>query len=550
MQSAARHDHGADGILLNNSFMSLTNEKFLGLYNKLNAEQKQAVDAIEGPVMVVAGPGTGKTQILTLRIANILLKTDAAPRNILALTFSESGANSMRHRLASIIGASAYSVFINTFHGFCNDIIKNYPEDFPYIIGANNITEVEQIQILKDLIIDTRLEFLKPFGDNFYFLRPILQNINQLKREGIDPVKFKTIVESEQKNFDQIEDLYHEKGLHKGKMKGDYQKQQKSINKNKELSSIYEAYQDKLNEKRLYDYSDMIMEVLTALEKNKDLLLILQEEHQYILVDEHQDTNNAQNKIVELLCNFHKSPNVFFVGDEKQAIFRFQGASLENFLYFKTLYPDAKLVTLQENYRSTQNILNAAHSLLASPKLLNANVGHENKKIRIYEFEKPETELYFIAKDIEEKIKSGVKPNEIAVLYRDNRDAFPVVHMLEKFGVNYIVRSDQDILADSDIKKFIVLLKAINNFGKSEYLIAAMHIDFLHIDPLDIYKILEYSNRSHIHIAHVLESKLLLEPLALTAPENIFMFYNNLKKWSIVSHNKNFIDFFKKIILK
>lgn len=528
--------------------MSITNEKFLTLYNQLNPEQKEAVDAIEGPVMVVAGPGTGKTQILTLRIANILLKTDVAPRNILALTFSESGAAAMRYRLANIIGAPAYSVVINTFHGFCNEIIKNYPEEFPLIIGANNITEVEQIQILKDLIIETPLEYLKPFGDNFYFLRPILQSINQLKREGVSIEKFKIITENEQKNFDQIPDLYHEKGAHKGKMKGDYQKQQKNIYKNKELSIIYSAYQDKLAENKLYDYSDMIMEVLSALGSNKDLLLILQEEHQYILVDEHQDTNNAQNKILELLCNFHKSPNVFFVGDEKQAIFRFQGASLENFLYFKTLYPDAKLITLQENYRSTENILNASHSLLPSPKPLKANAIHANCKIKIYEFIKPETELYFLCQDIAEKIKSGVSENEIAILYRDNRDAHPVARMLDKFGVPYIVRSDQDIMADIDIKKFIVLLKAIHNFGSPEHLVAAMHIDFLKIEPLDIYKLIEYSNRNHVGVAHILENKLLLEPMALTAPESIFKFYNNLKKWSVMSHNQNLIDFFEEIL--
>lgn len=521
---------------------------FDALYAKLNAAQREAVDAVEGPVMVVAGPGTGKTQILTLRIANILKKTDTAPSSILALTFTESGVASMRRRLAEIIGSPAYSVVINTFHGFCNDVIKNYPEQFPRIVGSQSITEVDQINILEEAIEELPLQNLKPFGDPMYYLRPILSGINELKREGVGMEQFAEVIKKEKKDFDTISDLYYDAGAHKGKMKGKYQDLLKRIKKNEDLAEVYRYYQAALEKAKLYDYSDMIMEVLQALSKNPDLLLILQEQHQYILVDEHQDTNTAQNRIIELLCNFHANPNVFVVGDEKQAIFRFQGASLENFLYFKKLYPEARLVILEENYRSTQAILDPAHSLIPGEKKLKANAPYENQKIRLYAFSRPEAELYFLAKDISEKIEHGTEPREIAVLYRDNRDVFPIAKMLKKMGVPFSIESDQDILGDVDVKKIIFLLRAIHEFGSQDALAEAMHIDFLGIEPLDIYKIIQYANKSKISLYEVVSREEVLSSLALAKKEKITEFYKKLSAWKVASKNKSLTDFFEELV--
>src|SRR3989344_6033821 len=159
-------------------------------YSRLNAQQREAVDATEGPVMVVAGPGTGKTQILTLRIANILRKTDIHPSNILALTFTESAAAGMRRRLADVIGSAAYAVHIRTFHGFCNEIIRDYPEEFPRIIGATAMTDVEQIQMLTGIIDNANLEHLRPMGDPYYYVRIALKAIEDLKKEGVLPADF------------------------------------------------------------------------------------------------------------------------------------------------------------------------------------------------------------------------------------------------------------------------------------------------------------------------------------------------------------------------
>ncbi|MCI5108583.1 MAG: UvrD-helicase domain-containing protein, partial [Candidatus Pacebacteria bacterium] len=181
-------------------------------YKRLNKAQKEAVEAIEGPVMVVAGPGTGKTQILTLRIANILKNTQIDPENILALTFTESGVSSMRKRLSMMIGSEAYRVSITTFHSFANDIITDYPEYFPHIIGSDPITEVEQIKIIEDIVLGGKLDILKPFGDNLYYVTSILSSIKNLKREGIDTEEFSQIVVEEKESFEKVEDLHHKKG--------------------------------------------------------------------------------------------------------------------------------------------------------------------------------------------------------------------------------------------------------------------------------------------------------------------------------------------------
>mgnify|MGYP001577390747 CR=1 FL=1 len=523
------------------------------LYKRLNKAQKQAVDTVEGPVMVIAGPGTGKTQILTLRIANILRETDTDPRSILSLTFTESGVVSMRKRLAEIIGDTAYLVNINTFHGFCNDIIKNYPEEFPRIIGSENINEVEQIRILEKLIEELPLKYLRPFGDKFYYARAILADINQLKREGVSAMEFGEIVRKREKTFPKINGLRHEKGPYAGKIKGEFKELEKQIAKNKELARIYIAYQKELAEKRLYDYSDMIMETLSALKKSDDLLPIIQERFHYFLIDEHQDTNNAQNKIIELLASFYPNPNVFIVGDEKQAIFRFQGASIENFAYFKKLYPSAMAVTLLENYRSTQHILDSAHEVAlamecAGEKLKSQTLGGE--KIKLCRFTEENSEFFWIAENISEKIKNETAPQDIAILYRDNKDAFPIAKVLEKIGVPYVIESDQDILDDQEIKKLLALLKAVYLFGSQEAFIEAVHADFLGIHPLDVYKITSRAGerKSKISVFDIISSEKELSELNIQFPEKITGFYKHILLWTKTDKNKSLLSTFGEII--
>ncbi|MBP9818167.1 ATP-dependent helicase [Candidatus Shapirobacteria bacterium] len=392
---------------------------FLDDYQKLNPAQRLAVDTIEGPVMVVAGAGTGKTQTIALRIANILAKTQTPPSSILCLTFTDNAAFNMRQRLLQIIGPVAYSVKVHTFHSFCNEIIQSHPEYFIFAKEAKVVDQLEQIEIFQKLI-DSLPDgaTLKPWGEKYYYLRDVGSLIQTLKRENITPATFENLISNEQyfvdqskEIFDQIRSLrlskdldsqlvtlnsqltsipnlsgsihslivyhlslYRNGGYDIGAAKTPavnfknallklYDTFAKNIPKQQELLTLYIGYQSELKTRSRYDFDDMIIFVLRALSENSDLLLEYQEKFQYILVDEYQDTNASQNQIIELLGSYYDSPNIFVVGDDDQSIFRFQGASLENLQNFLTKYKVEPIV-LTNNYRSHQLILDSASQVI------------------------------------------------------------------------------------------------------------------------------------------------------------------------------------------
>lgn len=535
-------------------------------FKKLNKAQKEAVETLEGPVMVVAGPGTGKTQILTLRIANILKKTQTNPENILALTFSDSASRQMRSRLVNIIGTPAYRVEITTFHSFANSIIQNFPEEFGNLLSAVSITEVEQIELIEKLLADNEFNLIKPFGDPLYYVRKILDAINDLKKEGITPEKFKESVDESQKDWDATPDLYHDKGRYKGDMKGKYADQKKYIDKNLELQKMYELYQENMINDKKYDFNDMLIEVIKVLESNKNLLLLLQEKYQYFLVDEHQDTNAAQNKLVELLASFYENPNLFVVGDEKQAIFRFQGASLENFFYFKKLYPSARLINLTENYRSQQTILDASHSVIENN--ITANVMFETviklnsqkqnplSKIKLFKANSFFEEFQGVAQDIKQKLGTGIKPEEIAILGRNNKDLLEIQSILDRYNINSLLVSDTDLLKNKSVQKIILLLKVVSDPLNEANLVKALHIDSLGIDPFDVYRLIHIAKKDRQNLLNKLidikeeDAK----DLNLESFPKIQEFIKNLKSWQKLALNhgleKLFVALFEDSKLK
>lgn len=520
----------------------MENTVFKNLYAQLNPGQKEAVDTLEGPVMVAAGPGTGKTQVLTLRIAHILLQGKAKPEEILALTFTESGVSAMRKRLVEILGPKAYYIPLHTFHAFCNEIIQNNPDEFPQFFNKNVIDEITGMQILEGVIQEGNFKLLKPFGDNFLYVTPLLRTFSEIKKEGVGPEKLREFVLEEEKQLQTIEDLHHESGPHKGKMKGKYQDWQRNIEKNKEMVVAFALYQNKLREAG-YDYDDIILFVVEELQNNSTLLQRLQEQYKYLLADEHQDTNRAQNKVLELLCAHKSSPNIFVVGDEKQSIYRFQGASIANFLYFHSRFPSSKIITLKENYRSTQSILDAAGSIIPAP--LTANVVYPKKKTRIYSLENSDSENYFLARKINRLIKNGADAREIAVLYRDNRDAFPIRDILEKNRVPYAIESDEQVLENSDVKNLFLLIKAVSDFGFDETLARALHADFLKISALDIYKLLR---QRKTRLYDVLGSRGLMRTLGISKAMRLNNFYRKLSSWNDMAHNKSAPQVFEAIV--
>ncbi len=469
---------------------------FKEAYDSLNAAQRDAVDSIEGPVMVIAGPGTGKTQILTLRIANILLKTDVTPENILALTFTESGAKAMRERLRRYVGAEAYRVPVFTFHGFAQKLIREYPDAYTRIIGGSPASDLQKIAILESILDTPDIKLLRPIGAPQYYISPILRIFGKLKQEYITPDALAGIIVKQEQELSGIEKI-HTKGAHKGKVRGEYSKKEKAIAKNKELLHVYRRYEALLAEKNIYDFEDMIIQTIEALSKNEDMLRNLQETYQYVLADEHQDVNASQNKILELLCSYHKQPNIFVVGDEKQAIYRFQGASLENFLYFDDVFSGTKTISLTKNYRSGQDILDAAHSLVevedAELRKLRVPLSAEaidQSVVERRQFTHQAVEDAWVVADIVQALEGGTPPQEIAVIVRSNREVESFAALLRKEGVAVAASADGDILQHPITHAIHNLIAAVVLNEDERALTTILHGAYWGLSVSDIFKIL------------------------------------------------------------
>ena len=533
-----------------------SSDQFPQNYQKLNPAQREAVDTIEGPVMVVAGPGTGKTQVLTLRIANILARgAGAKPEEILALTFTNAGVLAMRQRLREIAGDTAYRVGIFTFHSFCEQVIREFPFYFKALLGARVINDLERVEILEKIIRDNDFSELTTFHDEFYFLSDIASAINNLKKEGLTPEQFLEIIPEWEKQLLADENIFYKKDFGKAK-KGEIkpaeqEKINKKIAKARELAKIFELYQEELKKLARYDFHDMILSVLSVLETNGDLKSDLQEKYQYLLIDEHQDTNIGQNKLIELLtdaAHLDGRANVFAVGDEKQSIYRFQGASAETFRHFTKLYQDIKQITLTENYRSGQDILDGATSLikynagLTETETLHANK-QKNKKIEIKEFSNYKFELLYLAQDIAQKIKDGIKPSEIAVIYRAHRYVSDIKSVLEHEEIPYTIFSHGQVLADDQIQGLITLLRVVSNPNDEGSLGKALFIPFLNLDAYENVKILEKFRCSrredNRHVFAILEKE-----------KKYPAFVKLIKELKTESERTDFSNFFKVFLEK
>lgn len=538
------------------------NEDFEKTLNQLNDKQKQAVDTIEGPVVVVAGPGTGKTKILTVRIANILKKTDTSPENILALTYTTAGVISMREKLIEIIGDRAYRVNIFTFHAFCEHIIKEFSFYFEKLEGFRVIEALERVEIIENIIDKNNFEHLVSFNDKFSFLNKIAKGILAIKGDGLSPLDFINSLPTWQKDLLSDEDIYYKKNskdYKKGDLKpAEKEKIDKKIAKAEELGIIFKAYQEELEKRSLYDFSDMILIVLRELKGNKDLKAEVEEKYQYILVDEHQDTNEGQNFILELLSDaphLEGHPNLFTVGDPKQSIYRFQGASEKTFARFEELYKDIKKITLTENYRSTQNILDGAHSLiiksngLEDSAVLHANSQNQNEKIKIREFSNYKFEFLHLAEDIRDKIQKGVSPKEIAVLYRANKEIRDIKTIFDFYQIPYTVFSRDNILEDHDIINLINILRVINNPDDDHHLAKVLFVNFLGLDSYDVVRIL--SKRDSLRgeerksIFSIIEQGDNLREMGLNKIELVQNLVQNIKNLKTESLNRDFPTFLK-----
>lgn len=445
---------------------------------KLNHAQRQAVETIEGPVMVVAGPGTGKTQVVAMRIAQILRQTQLNARNVLALTFTEAGVTALQKRLESIVGADAYQVTVSTFHGFANEVVATFPYVFGFAVEAMQVSELERLQIIHQIVErSTKLTTLRPVRSPTFHVRSIAEAIRQCKQENVSPEKLRLLVKEEStprvtRSMGKLE----AENLHRK-----HQLQH-------ELADVYAEYQTTLTERNLYDYEDMILFAVDGLKNDPDVRAYYQERYQYLLVDEYQDTNNAQNALVEALAEFYPNPNLCVVGDDKQAIYRFQGASVANMLHFARKYPTLKIIALAENYRSAPPVIDAASALITHnrhqlsnylPKLqeeLIATRAADRCELKLVSFPTIEAQFGWITERIHEQQKKGISLNNMAVLFRRNDEVRSFRDFALKADLPVAGVEATNLITEPEIQQLLLLLQAVLDPSEGRLLAPALRL--------------------------------------------------------------------------
>jgi DNA helicase II / ATP-dependent DNA helicase PcrA len=461
-------------------------------YKKLNDAQRKAVDTIEGPVMISAGPGTGKTQVVALRVANILRKTQMRPSNILCLTFSVSGAQAMRERLRGLIGADAYGVTISTIHGFCNDLIGANPLVFEKWKAMEQISDIERVRLMNKIIDQTITQTIL-LNKKYPYIktREILGKISQLKREGVTSMT----------DLTSIANTYDTQMQEKSKegTKAHSQNCEKA-QKFRDLLNLFYLYQEELSQSGRYDYDDMINSVVEALDENDWLLQSIQERYQYVLVDEFQDLNGAQYHLIERLISYESvdhDPNILVVGDDDQAIYRFQGANIKNLLSFAERFHKAPIIPLTMSYRCRTEILDAASRLIAhnTERLVGTIKGFtkdltahkkESGSVQLIHTSNDMTEPATVADIVEKKLKEGIAPNEIAILTQTNSELMKYHDALRVRGIPVSMHGKLDLLDHPLVQQVITILRAIESPSSSSALAAALACECFSCHPADL----------------------------------------------------------------
>ena len=475
-----------------------------------------AVDTIEGPVMVIAGPGTGKTQILAARIGKILIETDASPENILCLTYTDAGVVAMRKRLLGFIGPDAYKVNIYTFHAFCNDIIQENLSLFERTV-LDPISELERIELFKQLIdAFPKNHPLKRYrGDVYYEIGNLKNLFSDIKKEGWSTETINRKIDEYIASLP-TRDEYIAKRATKEFKKGDLrtdkiEEEKEKMEKLRAAVNEFDHYQQMMRKRNRYDFDDMINWVLKAFQENKQLLANYQERYLYILVDEYQDTSGTQNNLVELLISYWDKPNVFVVGDDDQSIYRFQGANVENMEAFIKKYANLLTIVLENNYRSTQPILDISKTLIdknqsrlikTNPELkLTKNLVSSNPLINqsttapiIKEYESQRQEMADIVMQVQVLVNSGVNPGKIAIIYKENKYGETLSKFFSLKNLPVYSKRNLNLFEIPFAQKLIAILRYLaaehdTPYGGDEMLFEILHFDFYKIPPIEIAKL-------------------------------------------------------------
>lgn len=400
----------------------------MSIYDTLNKEQKEAVLTTEGPLLLLAGAGSGKTRVLTHRIAYLIEEMGVNPWNILAITFTNKAAEEMRERVDKIVGFGAQQIWVSTFHSTCVRILRRYIDKLGYDNHFTIYDTDDQKTVVKDICkrLDIDTKQLRE--------RTLMSAISSAKNELVGPVEFQL------------------------KTMGDFQK--------KKIGQVYQEYQNILKKNNALDFDDLLVKTVELFKACPEVLNSYQERFRYIMVDEYQDTNTVQFELIRLLADRYR--NLCVVGDDDQSIYKFRGANIRNILDYEKVYPEAKVIKLEQNYRSTQSILDAANAVIKN------NVGRKDKalwtdkgagsRIHYRQFDNAYEESEFVADDILSRVHNGkAQYKDCAVLYRTNAQARLLEERMVVQGIPYNVVGGVNFYSRKEIKDILAYLKTIHN---------------------------------------------------------------------------------------
>ena len=441
----------------------------MSIYDTLNDEQKKGVFTTEGPVLILAGAGSGKTRVLTHRVAYLMEECGVNPYHIMAITFTNKAAGEMRERIDDMVGFGSESVWVSTFHSTCVRILRRYIDRLGYDTNFTIYDADDQKLVMKDICkrleIDTKIHKEKTF----------LSVISSAKDELIDPIEFET------------------------RAVGDYNKRRQA--------EVYKEYQKVLRQNNALDFDDLIFKTVELFKLDKEVLASYQERFRYIMVDEYQDTNTAQFELIRLLASKYK--NLCVVGDDDQSIYKFRGANIYNILNFEKHFPDATVIKLEQNYRSTQNILDAANSVIAN------NVGRKDKalwtdngrgeKISFEQLESGYEEADYIARDIASKVRKGEYTyKDSAILYRTNAQSRLFEERFIVSNIPYKIVGGVNFYSRKEVKDILAYLKTIDN-GRDDLAVKRIiNVPKRGIGTTSINKVTNFALENEIPFYHAL----------------------------------------------
>jgi DNA helicase-2/ATP-dependent DNA helicase PcrA len=462
------------------------------ILNGLNPQQKEAVKHDKGPLLIIAGAGTGKTSVITRRIAHLIETKRALPEEIIALTFTEKAAVNMEEGVDILVPYGYTNVPINTFHAFGDRLLRENALTIGLDPNFKVLTRPEQIIFFREHLFEFPIAYFRPLSDPTRFIEAMVILFSRAKDEDTSPAEYLDYVE---KLKDRLSKIPQDEEL------------KELILQQQEIASAYSKYQELMSKNNRVDFGDQVYLCLKLLREHPLILKTYQRQFKYILVDEFQDTNYAQFELVKLLAG--KDKNLTVVGDDDQSIYKFRGAAISNILNFMDTYKDAKKVVLTKNYRSTQVILDRAYALIKhnNPDRLEIRcdidkklegITEKGKEVKHLHFDTVSSEADGVAEIIEDKIKTKKYAySDFAVLVRSNNDADPFIRALNMKGIPWRFSGNQGLYSRMEIRLLVSFLKVISNLSDSISLFHLVSSEIYNFNMLDLNRIMDIANRNN-----------------------------------------------------